>query len=252
MMKYSIFLASALSLSDSASASVVCTLRWEASLDGGQSWRGGLIGDVPQGQPSVHVRLIASFGGVTSSGVAPAYFHRATMDAVVRNVENGLTDTTSSVSLMRGGGLSEWPFGPQRQGNLIKIDMPQDLAAPGLGSRWLESFQSQDAIGFPPSTENPIVLLGYTLFLDGTPGQRDIFGVFRVRRPTETQPNVPDVLVGLPGIAQYAAPDDLTIVNTSIIVVPTPAGVMVGVVGILVATGFTRRRRRWAGGEADA
>jgi hypothetical protein len=214
--------------SASASAQTYCALAWQVSLDGGMTWQSGMV-EAPRTQPSVEVRLLAEFGGITTGGETPLYMAWADLDGVVFAASGGLGDTASNVRLLRAGGvLATAPFGSQRQGALLKFDSPFDTLAPGVGNGWLEPLQSQDAIGNPPGQANPIPIVGYTLFLDGTLGRRDIYGVFRTRRPTETYAGREDIFLGLPGIASYTPPDELSIVNTSIVVVPTPAGVVVG------------------------
>jgi hypothetical protein len=202
------------------------TWSWEASIDGGATWHRGLF-DVPASQRDVRVRSSLSFPPPTGLGGG---FSTAELDGVVHGA--GPLD---SISQLSGGNLLSGNFVASRFGSTLKIDDPVDTLPPGLGPRWAVLAQSRNQTG--RSLANPIILLSYTLSLDGTSGDRVIDGIFR-QRPDYPLGHVVSIDMGrneeAPTLVPFLIQEPLTIR-----VVPSPATLVVGLLGLAIAS---RRR----------
>lgn len=203
------------------------TWSWEASIDGGATWHRGML-DVPASQGLVQVRSSLAFPSPpTGSGGG---FSTAALDGVLSGA--GPLD---SVSGLNGGNLRSFNFGASRFGGTIKIDDPLDTLPPGLGSRWAVLTQSR-AQG-NRSLANPIILLSYTLSLDGSVGARHVEGIFR-QPPGYRSGHVVSIDMGIaqeaPTLVPFLIQEPLTIR-----VVPGPATIVVGLLGLA----FASRRR---------
>jgi len=206
------------------------TWSWEASTDGGATWHRGML-EVPTSQGAVQVRSSLAFPPPpTGSGGG---FSTAALDGVV-----GGAGPLDSVSGLNGGNLRSFNFVASRFGSTIKIDDPVDTLPPGLGSRWAVLTQSR-AQG-NRSLANPIILLSYTLTLDGSIGDRLVEGIFR-QPPGYPPGHVVSIDMGMaqeaPTLVPFLIQEPLTIR-----VVPTPTTLATGTLGLA----FLSRRRRAA------
>ncbi len=206
------------------------TWSWEASTDGGATWHRGML-EVPTSQGAVQVRSSLAFPPPpTGSGGG---FSTAALDGVVSGA--GPLD---SISHLSGGHLLSGNFVASRFGSTLKIDDPVDTLPPGLGSRWAVLAQSRNQTG--RSLANPIILLSYTLSLDGSFGDRVIDGIFR-QRPNYPLGHVVSIDMGrneeAPTLVPFVIQEPLTIR-----VVPGPATAILGVLGLAFAS---RRRSRY-------
>ncbi len=146
--------------------------RWEASSNGGASWATGAL-EVESSTSSVLVRARCQFTQFPAT-----YYGGVMFDAVVGNV--GPSD---AISNLRFGNTQFNVFlgilDTQRIGSDLKVDWISDTLPPGQGNRWLNPNQSSPQGGTSVSFANPIETMSYTLSLDGSLGERSIYGVFR-------------------------------------------------------------------------
>jgi hypothetical protein len=226
-----------------AAQSLPATFRWQVSPDEGASWTS--VAAVAPSQASVLVRLRASWQDVPSTN---EFFAETYFDGLVLSA--GPSDTVASlarITSLGNGQLIPYGTGPggaigHRFGSTIKLDQTPDTSAPGAGIGWINPRQRIGDAGLIPSTLNPITLFQYRLNLDGSEGTRTISGLWRI-----------DPSTGAPWATVHNAfatlgNFDVTFFDAQVIV-PTPAGVCVGV---MAGAWAMRRRRAESGAGRDA
>ncbi len=199
---------------------------WQASTDGGATWRSDLVEVAPL--TSLRIRALLGFPPGQRHYIGYQGF-----DAIVRHA--GLLD---SISDPRGGdirGAMNMEIG--RFGDILKFDFPGDTQPPGEGPSWV-------AVGYDPPQGipvpqflNPIVIFDYRLRVDLTPGDRIVSSIIA---PQEGASYPSIIWYDLtPPWAGYYSPivqHDLTVR-----VIPAPASL-----AVLIAACFSVRRRRAA------
>lgn len=201
---------------------------WETSVDGGASWLEGplLIDPSPQ---SVLVRARLAY-----TQPPDAYFGFAYFDAVVNGA--GAGDNVSSMGL---GMLGSYPLAARRFGSTIKIDADLDIDPPGVGPWWIRTGQGSPQTFPTPVYDNPLTVFNYTLFLDGTLGDRIVDLIYR---PIISVPNDRNVFVYNLRTPSVLLAEQTTYSPMTIHVVPAPisSSMLVGGMGACIL----RRRRR--------
>lgn len=147
------------------------TWTWRASLDGGQSWATSLV-EAPQSQASVIIQALVAFPAEPTR-----YLGIVALDGTISGVGGaGPLDTVSDI--FRGALYNVPQAAALRFGNVIKVDFIWDTQPPGEGPWWF--FIGQPAPGLGAVLfDNPLFVMQYTLNLDGSPGDREIGGVWR-------------------------------------------------------------------------
>jgi hypothetical protein len=123
-----------------------------------------------------------------------------------------------------------------RQGNFLKIDPLFDTLPPGQGVG-IGPNQNPTSPVNPALLDNPIRIFQYELFLDGSLGRRDIYGLW-LAAPTGEPINF-RVWEGIQ-LPRFAT--SLVNVPASVTVVPGP-GVGAPVMSVAVGVGLRRRRK---------
>lgn len=210
------------------------TWRWEASLDGGASWQGGLVESL-HNPGIVLVRAIVTF----ETFGAACYLGGTRLDPFVTTpawAEGGddiLSYTTPHGPVTR---LLTLPIQPQRMPGILKLDLPGDTSAPGEGSGFISVFQPGYQTVTTPIFDNPMWAMGFTLQLAPSGGDRTVQGAFRDH---PSYPGRPLFVETRPwqgfGYAQTLTQEPVTIR-----IVPAPSAVALGVVALV----FGGRRRR--------
>jgi hypothetical protein len=222
---------------NAAAQPIPATFQWQVSADGGMSWTSSV--NVAPSQTSVLVRLRASWQQAAGGFFAETYF-----DGLVLN--SGPSDTVADLARITSpsnGRLTGYGTGPggaigHRLGSTIKLDRTPDTSAPGAGIGWIDPRQNIGDAGAIISLNNPITMFQYRLNLDGSLGTRTISGLWRVDPATGAPwAKISGAASGHPSGADLA----VTFVDAQVIV-PTPAGVCVGVMG----GAWAMRRRRVA------
>ena len=196
---------------------------WQASTDGGATWRSGVVEVAPL--TSLRVRAILGFPPGERH-----YLGYQGFDAVVRHA-----GTFDSISDPRGGqvrGSMITEIG--RFGDTLKFDFPGDTLPPGEGPRWL-SVGFDPPQGLPvPLFLNPIVIFDYRLRVDLTPGDRIVSSIIAPQEGT-SYPSIVwyDLTPPWGGFYSPVVQQDLTVR-----VIPAPAAFLALTVCI-----FARRRR---------
>lgn len=218
---------------------------WQVSADNGETWQQDV--SVGSGQQQVLVRLIATWSGAPA-GERTA-FASTGFDGIVRGIGAGLNDTvggfvTSETPQGFPGPSLTWtgmggpPIG-YRQGEILRIDSIFDNAEPGVGPNRVLITQGHPSLNEWLDLANPVRLMQYTLFLDGTVGTREIGSLWSTRTP-EGLPRLQvlhdDAITHSWQFAPYNVP--LTVSDASITVVPAP-----GILGLLGVFALPRRRR---------
>lgn len=143
--------------------------QWEISTDLGASWRQGVI-DVEANQPFVDVRARCLFDQESDR----FYYGGVLFDGIVRGAQVG--DSIGGIEFgttLFGGAVV------QRFSDVLKVDRSGDDLPPGEGPRWLSPLQPSPIVGRINDFSNPFEMFSYRLYLDGTPGEREIGAVFR-------------------------------------------------------------------------
>lgn len=147
-------------------------IEWQVSADGGAAWASGLT-EVPPEQGSVLVRARASWsidGGMYA-------FAGSQFDVVVKGAAPGDEVTNARRS---------WPFTSgsiqtivvQRFGDVLKVDDARDTLPPGEGPRGVFPGQLVPQFGTNFTTANPATIFEFTLQLDGSEGDRDLWSLY--------------------------------------------------------------------------
>lgn len=210
-------------------------LRWQVSTDGGGTWEGGLT-EVPPEQGSVQVRLLASW----SSDGGMYAFAGCQFDAVVRGIDGaGPLDTVVNARRtppMTSG--SAQTIAVTRFGSQIKIDDLRDTLPPGEGPRGVFPGQIVEQFGPPPgwSRDNPVSIFEYTLVLDGSEGDRDLWLLYIAPSGGNTIDRVMRIYTSSSGAQN--TPSTMTR-GATVRVIPAPGALL------LLAMGALGARRRW-------
>jgi hypothetical protein len=171
-----IFVATAAMLGQLAHAQVgTASWTWEASADGGQTWHSGLL-EVPPRQSFVDIR------GVASWDLAAGYaFKGVNFDGIWEAQASGIADEIVGPERYAPYFWTDPAiYVASKFGLVTKIDDTRDTAPPGQGARWIVPFQYAETVGDDFTTENPVWVFRYVVFLDGTPGDRTAHGLFRI------------------------------------------------------------------------
>lgn len=150
------------------------TWRWEASIDGGASWQGGLI-ETLHNPRIVLVRAMVSFETFAHN----AYLGGAWLDPYVLTPGPGDDILSSTAPVGSTSRLATTAASPDRFPGLLKLDHVDDHEPPGQGPAWYRAIQQTYQTINEPIWDNPMFLMGFTLLLDGTPGDRRVEAVFR-------------------------------------------------------------------------
>ncbi len=208
------------------------TWRWEGSVDGGASWRGGRI-ELLHSPGVVLVRAIVTFEDFGT----PSYCGGVGLDPYVLTTAPG--DDIISFTAPHGSAsrLESFPANPVRLPGLLKLDAAGDLLPPGQGPGWFRATQPGYQIITSAIMDNPIWLMGFTLVIDGTGGDRTISAVFR---ESPLYPGRPMFVETRPWLG-YGYAETLDHFPLTISVFPSPSG---AALGAFAACWFGARRRR--------
>lgn len=139
---------------------------WEVSLDNGSTWTASNI-EVTTEQQYIWLRARSSF----VSDDWRTIFGRVFFDPFVSGASQGDDIDQWSYEEMN------WAIRPtvrHRLGNLIKLDQPNDVQPPGLGSGGLTPFQPIPILTYDYDRNNPVTVFSFRLALDGVPGTREV------------------------------------------------------------------------------
>jgi hypothetical protein len=203
------------------------TFRWELSGDNGSTWVSNL--EVPQTHQDVLLRAIVSWSADSGRWFASSFFDVTWTSTGV----GGLSDAMSNWSVPSNPPvlINAAPT-PYRFNNVLKLDAANDTSPPGAGPRWLIPQQPAPAMGLV-TDQNPLVILQFTMALDGSAGERLASSVFADRGPNRFLTIYTTEL----GIGNRPT---VSFSSARLIVVPTPASLaLLAVAGVL----HNRRRR---------
>ncbi len=194
-------------------------LFWEAN-DGGGWTRNALTTT----NRTVQVRLVAEWGAVDGYGFSVTGF-----DAVIGSADT--TDNATRLTRFVPFDLVTSEMAAMRQGNLIKLDVATDVAAPGAGTGWIFASQGSGHFGGVIDPANPAHLFGFDLELGDVAGTRRVSSVHHVRFGGNA-----GIYIGPTSQVFVIAP----VAGVDITYVPTAPSVAVVVAGLVA----TRRQRR--------
>ena len=151
-----------------ALASTICgqsgSLFIEASADGGATWTSGTL-RATSAMRSLRVRVRADW--FFDEGYA---IQQAKFDCLVENAGEG----DSAAAFLRPAPFDQFlqTVVATRFGSTIKIDDSRDTFPPGFGQRAVFSIQYPEYMSTNFNSDKPVTVFEYTLFLDGTLGDR--------------------------------------------------------------------------------
>lgn len=211
-----------------AHGQLTATLWWE--VDVGNGWQSG---DVTTSNSTVTVRRMARWDGDFNL----TNFTWSLFDATVSG-PNSNADNASN--FFQQGFLSPPQarfFGATRFGDVLKIDVLGDTAAPGAGTRWISPYQEPNQSD--PQHANPMELFRYTLAMDET-----TYGVRTISQVQGVLPNVPGSNTTDRSLLIFDSQSGLvlpltTLLDARINYIPTPGATLMCISGLAV---LLRRR----------
>jgi hypothetical protein len=206
------------------------SLRWQASLDNGQTWQDS---EVFVNSLQTEVRLRGLLDWSTDAGFA---FARATFDTIIQGGANDITDTIVDAR-------SPFPLNlvfaqtlvTTRFGNLLKIDDSRDTMPPGQGLRGIFPHNPVPAFDTRWTSANPLSIFEFTLVLDGSLGSRTISSIYA--QTSQGTPTYPSFYTSMGGATNFTI--QTTVVPLTVTVIPAPASMALAL-GIMCIAG--RRR----------
>lgn len=207
------------------------TLTFEASTDGGTTWRAGEVVLEPVAQ-SLLIRLRADWTPEAGYALAGLAF-----DGVVRNAAPG-DEATGFVRPPPFDRVPTQTVAAMRFGSTIKIDDSRDTLPPDQGARWVRIEQAPQNFNPDFDASRPLTAFLWEYIADGTEGTREA-DVLVARHPDPgTMERVIRVYTSPAGEQQLIVVGRVD--TLSIQVVPSP-GAAVLAMGVVFLAG--RRRR---------
>lgn len=166
-MNRALLLVGSLMCGSASAQNFLASLTFEASTDGGETWRAGLI-ELGPGPASLGVRVRADW--TPEAGYA---FRSTRFDVVISDCGEG--DSASAFVRPEPFTAVTQTIVATRFGTVIKIDDARDTLPPNMW-HYYGVIPAQHAEDFNPNfnSDRPVTIFTFDLHLDGTPGERSL------------------------------------------------------------------------------